>query len=381
MNRLSRLSAFDKAALATLLCLALVVGIASWGTGGIGLPDLLGEGNKAASDGKGRSPSLVYIGWDQRDRSQLYQLSPQGGQPKALTGEEHGVGDFAVAPDGSAIAYSARRQDGGTDLVVVDREGRNRRRLLDCSPESCGGLQWSPDGRRLAFERRDNPDAQSGSSGNPQLWWVELASGHSGPILDGADSFAFGLRWSRSGSWISYYSTGLQAVRAYNLEDGRDQVIPSNMEQPAVWNPSGGALLVPQMRQLGDHFGAHLLLADLATGKLVDMSGESQDAEDGFPAWSPDGEWIAFRRRSPPHLLVGGQLWLMRADGSEARPLTSDPMLHHGMPTWSPDGQQITYHRYPVMENRPTPEVWVLETASGNSMKVASPGNQPAWLP
>ena len=67
-------------------------------------------------------------------------------------------------------------------------------------------------------------------------------------------------------------------------------------------------------------------LVDPIADTRVNLSGETAPVEDGAPVWSPDGEWLAFRRNinDGPGATLTKQLWLMRADGSEARPLTND---------------------------------------------------------
>ena len=50
------------------------------------------------------------------------------------------------------------------------------------------------------------------------------------------------------------------------------------------------------------------------------------------PAWSPDGQWIAFSMR--------GDIWKIPVEGGQAERLTIAPGYHFE-PAWSPDGQQI----------------------------------------
>jgi TolB protein len=60
------------------------------------------------------------------------------------------------------------------------------------------------------------------------------------------------------------------------------------------------------------------------------------------PTWSPDGKRIAFGRErviDPGYHSAGSQIFVMNADGSDLRQLTSGGDLAY--PTWSPDGRRI----------------------------------------
>jgi TolB protein len=78
----------------------------------------------------------------------------------------------------------------------------------------------------------------------------------------------------------------------------------------------------------------HLMAPDGSGDRcLVDT-----DGPDSWPAWSPDGEWVAF---------VGGDakqrdLFVIRADGSDLTRVT-DTALLKSHPVWSPDGKRLGY--------------------------------------
>ena len=69
--------------------------------------------------------------------------------------------------------------------------------------------------------------------------------------------------------------------------------------------------------------------------------------EDSFPAFSPDGRFIAFAsaRRGTPHIYV------MNADGTAARRLTNSPNAD-SLPEWSPDGTWIVFTRNYVLQQQ-----------------------------
>ena len=73
---------------------------------------------------------------------------------------------------------------------------------------------------------------------------------------------------------------------------------------------------------------------------IVDITGENlqqltdHPRQDLYPAWSPDGQWIAFWSNRDG----GNAIYLMEADGANPKWLANGRR-----PEWSPDSQQIAF--------------------------------------
>lgn len=326
-------------------------------------------------------PRVVYIGWPEESTNQIYVADLDGSPPVQLSQAPSDVLDFAVAPDGSRIAYSViRDNDGGTDLWIMDADGTNQRELLPCEMAACSSPVWLPNGRRLIYERRNIP-TPGAPPGAPRLWWLDLTSGDTVPVFQDSQQLGLGAQITTDGQWLSYVSPVDQGIQVYNLETGSGLLIPNQMGSPAVWHPQQPMLALTNIQLDGEQWMIQLLAVDVTTEAVTPLSGEEAAVDDSSPAWSPDGEWIAFGRKEPS-TAMGRQIWLMRRDGSNAHALTNDPDVHHGPFVWSPDGRSLLYQRYNLTDLYAQPGIWLLDLESGDARQIAFPGSRPIdWLP
>jgi tricorn protease len=94
--------------------------------------------------------------------------------------------------------------------------------------------------------------------------------------------------------------------------------------------------------------------------------------DEGEPLVSPDGSWIAYQS---PNL----DLWIMAAEGSEARLLARGPQIY--TPGWSPDSRWIAYERHDASNMG---DIFVVPAEGGDPINLTehpAHDQRPFWSP
>lgn len=328
----------------------------------------------ACRGGEERGEQIIYIGWEPGEVGQLLLLDAVTGASEALTAVPGGVVDFAVSAGGQ-IAFAAARDDQRSSDLWLAGAGEPAAMLLDCDGSFCRGPVWEPGGERLIFERWMARDARESA----RLWWLELSTGATRPLIDDPTAAGRLARFSADGRWLSFLDPVSQAMRIIELATGRLIVIPSQAGEPAAWHPARPLVLIPSVEFVAERGARQLLLLDVAAGGQPVNLTDNGSVDDSAPAWSPDGNSIAVAR-GVARTAVGRQLYVVRAGGGEARALTSDPGGQHIRPRWSPDGTRLLYQRFPIPDDG-LPELWLIDVTTGEMQLLAKPGLAPEWLP
>ena len=341
---------------------------------------------------------LAYLAGDPPN---IYLTAVEGGaDPLAVTAEPYGVYDYALSPDGTQIVYAAWRADGGADLRVINPDGSGLADLLLCPGEACVSPAYSPDGLRLAYQRQTLVPGVTGAPGlgAAHVYVLTLATGAAELMSDNETRFPV---WSPDGR-LAYLDTALEAVVVHDLATGALTFVPNASGQMGTWSPDGAYLVYPELAfpdlpadenvpgadELTGAFLTYLTRVTVATNARLNLSGEQALVDDGSPAFSPSGGWLAFGRQQvvQDQWTPGRQLWLMRPDGTGAYALTDDPLYNHSAFIWSPDGAWLAYMRFQVSDQTAPAEIWLVSVAAAGSAEVAVParlvqGYLPEWLP
>ncbi len=212
----------------------------------------------------------------------LYSVDSESGDLRQITATTVSEREPAVSPDGRRIAFTSGTDD--SDIFQIALDGSSSKPLLATSRNESGAV-WSPRNSQYAYVTT--------ASGVPEIWLRDVTDSGARPLMrPDAPSDWYDLEK------LSFSPDGLRI--AFDRYGERHAI--------AISNVSGGrpVLLDPQNP---DHHGA---------------------------SWSPDGNWIAYRR------LNGAKWELVKRPVGGGDPVVLDEASPGGSKTdWSPSGDWI----------------------------------------
>lgn len=279
--------------------------------------------------------SVYYLTVDRdKGNTALYRVPVLGG-PSSMAAYD--VGPIGFSPNGRQITF-IRKVDDGSRLIIAEADGANERILATRrQPEFFRGYwnapAWSPDGKTIACQVRLNDERGQYET----VVAVSVEDGSQMPLSSQRWNYAGQPVWLADGSgllvtaqeratapaqiWHIALDSGAAMRVTHDLNDYHDLSITSDSSRLAAVqdNSVSSIWVVPE----GDARRAKQIASD--AGWIQEM------------AWTPDGR-IVYRSNASG----GAEIWLMNADGSNAKQLTTNARASRGL-TVSPDGQYIFF--------------------------------------
>jgi TolB protein len=215
---------------------------------------------------------------DDESLARLFLIDSKGSIKRVPTRLSH-VFQPSWAPDERRIAVS--KLGGGIYSIDV-RDGSTRRLSARESDEAPA---WSPDGRRILFQRQV-------TASNWDIYQIDPAGNHLRRLTPG----------------------------------------PLQQTNPS-WSPDGERIAFAEQQKSGN-WAIYTIKSDgSGRARVTDEQVSSQE-----PSWSPDGDRIAFILQEGAEASVV----VMDADGGQRRRLTGSSLVA-SRPAWSPDGSKIVF--------------------------------------
>jgi Tol biopolymer transport system component len=254
--------------------------------------------------------------------SQIYLMdidaSGVGANPTRLTHDGEAENYPSWSPDGKRLVY--QRDFNGAAIYVINADGTGQQRLsptpgFDVTPS------WSPDGTQIVYVRLHSAPQPNSPPPVTDIRVMNVDGTGAHAILANT-VFSVEPRWSVNNQvvFMSYMHSSSLQIHVMNV-DGTNlrqlTNIAANNGDP-VWSPDGTRITFGSDREGGNKLNIFVMNAD--GSQLAQLTHFEVPYEAGDTNWSSDGKKIAFQydingmKQSDPNAYA--EVWTMNPDGS-----------------------------------------------------------------
>ncbi len=259
-------------------------------------------------------------------------------------------GALDLSPDGARLVFTVQefnleKNNSQKHLWLLDT-ATGAARALTTAESSDSSPVWSPDGSRIAFTAKRGTDEQ------PSLYVLPASGGEAEKIVE-LPLTVSSPKWLPDGKRVIVVTSVLPALAAD--ADAMKKELKKQKESKVTAKATEDAAFRYFDTWQTDGQATHLVLVDIATHKTTDLTPKWDrrfrlDGETQFDI-SPDGKWLVLGAGTTPPPYRSGEentdLYLLSVDDPSTawKNLTSDNPYSDDSPVFSPDGRSLLFSR------------------------------------
>ena len=325
-----------------------------------------------------RNPLILTLQTLPEGGQEVFTTKLDGSTTSQLTYTNGHIIAFEPSPDGAKVAYSVENDTGGLDLWLIDRDGSDNHKIINCSTERCVSPAWSPSSSEIAYARETGVE-----NGSSRIWLLDINSGETAPLFEDKEKNGYDPHWSPDGIWLTYWNAREGGIQVIRRATGETQFLESYNGDTGCWSADSRMLYYANTNLGETAFRNVIMKANNQEGTIetilsgeIDGSGLNYDN----PACSKGSNLLAISVQ-PNTNIPGKELAVIDMDTMEKETIINDLTRIPTCYEWTAAGDLLVFQLNAHNADQEEIEIWVWDVDTQQASIILQNARSPAWLP